>query len=444
MRHTTRLLTAATSLLFLLAACGSGSGPLIPDLPATSASAGGPATKTLPPARNYDPPVHFSQTGAVPMPPETGQGLIGLDGSARRPLPVVLVGTLAYIAATDRLLAVDTRTGQQLDSPITPRSGQSEPYQPSGFVGDNPAQRPLSTTVGGHRRLYTAFVVDMPGSGTTPKQPALELVGVEVPGLRAAARAVVPLEKWVSEPPYGVVAAPVFSDEHTVVVRVTDDSSDATTYAIDATSGKVLWKQDDFAARAVVGSTVVGELPGESYPAKTSGLSLSDGSIRWTKSDEARSVTILPGGPTTVVAYGETAGRANFLNLIDPATGAVLDSSSGAVSDVTCEYDGTSVTVCSQPAVYGDAWAAAFDATTHAWLWSLPDDKANRVAPTVTTVWHGAVYGYTRSGPVILDARTGADRATAPGTAPFVVDGDVGIADTPDTSGVLAAYPADG
>ncbi|MFD7446617.1 hypothetical protein [Streptomyces sp. NPDC059909] len=37
-------------------------------------------------------------------------------------------------------------------------------------------------------------------------------------------------------------------------------------------------------------------------------------------------------------------------------------------------------------------------------------------------VWHGAVYGVTTDGPVILDARTGKDREVRPGAVPFEVD----------------------
>lgn len=70
----------------------------------------------------------------------------------------------------------------------------------------------------------------------------------------------------------------------------------------------------------------------------------------------------------------------------------------------------------------------AFDATNAKMFWQLPDEAANRVAPTVTAVWHGAVYGGTANGPVVLDATTGADRSTAPGAAPSWVSEFGGIA----------------
>lgn len=61
--------------------------------------------------------------------------------------------------------------------------------------------------------------------------------------------------------------------------------------------------------------------------------------------------------------------------------------------------------------------------------WTLPDTGHTRVAPTVTAVWHGAVYGYTDHGPIVLDAATGTDRNDHPGIAavPLDADADAGV-----------------
>ncbi len=430
----------------VVAACGGGDFGI--EHPGPSRGGAGAAAPTadrpLPPARSYDPPVHFNPDAAAPLPDEASEGAFNLGGDLRKPLPVALVGTVAYIAATDHLLVVETRTGQQLGAPIRPESGSGVAYAPSGWAGDNPAEPPLPAAVDGSGRVYAAFIVDIPGSGTTPGHRSVELVGIEAPGARPVWRATVPLEQWASQTYDAVTAAPVWSDGRTVLVRVSSlgNSPDATTYAIDATSGKIRWKQDDFAARVVAGDTAVGEVPSASFPAKVSGLSLPDGGVRWTNTESAHNVSIFPGGPSLVVAYGQTLGSQNFLSLLDAATGTVKDSGSGSYNGITCQYDGASVTVCHQSS-FSRPWAAAFDTTTGDWLWTLPDNDANRVAPTITSAWHGAVYGTTQSGPVILDARTGADRATAPGAAPFIVNGNVGLALDPNESD-LWAFPADG
>ncbi|SQD96917.1 conserved hypothetical protein [Parafrankia sp. Ea1.12] len=419
-RRSARLLASIACVLMFVAACGGGGFDIEHPSPSRGgAGADAPTTdRPLPPARSYDPPVHFNRDAAAMLPDEASEGAFSIGGDLRRPLPVALVGTVAYIAATDHLLVVETRTGQQLGAPIRPESGSG--------------------------RVYAAFIVDIPGSGTTPGHRSVELVGIEAPGARPVTRATVPLEQWASQTSGALAAAPVWSDGRTVLVRVSrfGDSPDATTYAIDATSGKIRWRQDDFAARVVAGDTAVGEVPSESFPAKVSGLSLSDGGVRWTNTESAHDVSIFPGGPSLVVAYGQTLGSQNFLSLLDAATGTVKDRRTGSYNGVNCQYDAASVTVCYQ-GLFGSPWAAAFDTTTGSWLWGLPDSDANRVAPTITSAWHGAVYGTTRSGPVILDARTGKDRATAPGAAPFIVNGNVGLALDPNESD-LWAFPADG
>lgn len=448
MRRSARLLTSIICVLMVVAACGGGDF----DIERPSPSRGGAGADTpptdgpLPPARSYDPPVHFKTDTAVLLPDEASEGAFSIGGHLRRPLPVALVGTVAYIAATDHLLVVETRTGQQLGAPIRPESGRGVAYAPSGWAGDNPAEPPLPANVEGSGRVYAAFIVDLPGSGTTAGQRGIELVGIEAPGARPVWRATVPLEKWASQASSrALTAAPVWSDGRTVLVRVSSPGSlpdDATTYAIDATTGKIRWKRDDFAARVVAGDTAVGEVPSKFTPAEISGLSLSDGSIRWTKTESALDVGVFPGGPSLVVTLGQGVGTYNVLSLLDAATGTVKASGKGSYNDISCQYDGASVTVCHQEP-FGHPWAAAFDTTTGAWLWSLPDDEANRVAPTITSAWHGAVYGTTQNGPVILDARTGEDRATAPGAAPFIVNGNVGLALDPNESD-LWAFPADG
>ncbi len=91
----------------------------------------------------------------------------------------------------------------------------------------------------------------------------------------------------------------------------------------------------------------------------------------------------------------------------------------------------------------GSGVVLAVDATSAQLLWKLPDDSGHRVAPDVSTVWHGLVYGKTTNGPVILDARTGADRPGTPGAAPSVVDGYAGLA-LGDKRDTLFAYPTTG
>ncbi|MFB9905756.1 hypothetical protein [Allokutzneria oryzae] len=67
-----------------------------------------------------------------------------------------------------------------------------------------------------------------------------------------------------------------------------------------------------------------------------------------------------------------------------------------------------------------------YDAKTAQQLWTLPDQAANRVAPSsITVAWHGALYGKVGGGPIVLD--------------PFWVSRYAGIA--VDKNGTPKAYP---
>jgi hypothetical protein len=48
----------------------------------------------------------------------------------------------------------------------------------------------------------------------------------------------------------------------------------------------------------------------------------------------------------------------------------------------------------------------------------------------VRVAWHGALYGHTTNGPIVLDARAGTDLEAQPGLIPFLVSARYAIGDT--------------
>ena len=78
----------------------------------------------------------------------------------------------------------------------------------------------------------------------------------------------------------------------------------------------------------------------------------------------------------------------------------------------------------------GENLLIAVDAYNGTELWRITRDTG-RVVPTVTTAWHGMVYGYTDNGPVVLDGRTGADHPTPSPDAPILVNGYFAITAAP-------------
>jgi hypothetical protein len=378
---------------------------------------------------SFDPPTRFDTHSAVTLPKESGGGRISLGRQVEGALPIALYKTAAYVASPDRLQVVNTLTGK-VEAVNKP---DHEPANTPGsgvFVGEDPTTPPTVVNVGGTALVLVPFVVKVPGQGTTPARRAVELVGVDAQSGRKAWSTMLELAPWANEESTTVTAAAVGTAGNTLVVRVfaiSDGGSEAT-YAIDLQTRRIVWKQERFGAYAVTGTAVVGAATRDSVgtQVKVAAVSVTDGRSLWAAPKDSYELTITPAGPTLVVAKGRDYGSgAHFLQLLDAASGAVKDSGSVDYSAVDCQYDGISVTVCARS---DGSFAAAFDARTAKWLWTLPDRRANRIAPRMTAAWHGAVYGTTPNGPVVLDARTGTDKDTSPGIAPYLVDGQVGIA----------------
>ena len=205
----------------------------------------------------------------------------------------------------------------------------------------------------------------------------------------------------------------------------------------------MLWSADGVAVDAVLadgpaGGTALGvaTAPGASRAYAESRVVALDAVTGLRRPDVAgglggqvlRAPEITPAGPGLAVVSGRTAATtlaapSASLRFVDARGAEVRTVDVGSsYTPPRCVWDEAATTVCG-----GDTRVFAVDATTAAPLWELPDAGANRVAPRLTTAWHGAVYGTTVNGPVVLDARTGADRDTRPGAAPVLVNAYLGL-----------------
>ena len=112
--------------------------------------------------------------------------------------------------------------------------------------------------------------------------------------------------------------------------------------------------------------------------------------------------------------------------LLDVATGAapagMTAEVSGRLADGRCVYDQRSVVVC-----VGEKDMSGVDAESHSILWTISGTDATRNVPDLDTAWHGAVYGRAGTNYVVLDARTGQDRATFDGPGVYVVNEYAGL-----------------
>ncbi|MFG3104929.1 hypothetical protein ACGFZL_31035 [Streptomyces sp. NPDC048182] len=84
----------------------------------------------------------------------------------------------------------------------------------------------------------------------------------------------------------------------------------------------------------------------------------------------------------------------------------------------------------------------ALDPANWTRLWAISEDDESRLMPSVSAVFHGAVYGETENGYAVLDARTGKDRGSGPGSPPFSVNEYAGLFRA--TLGTIEVHPAVG
>jgi len=368
---------------------------------------GGGRSGTAPTAApRFDPPRQFDLGSAVDLPREA-------DGD---PPPVVLDGFTAYVALPGRLQAIDTRTGA-VRAERAPQAAPSTPVP----------RAPVLARVGDQDAVVAAFAVSVPGHGTTVGHDAVELVvlarGTFTPLLGGRFDLPPTLGDAGRLRSADVVA--VTGEVAVVGVEVGPDR-EPSTYAFDLHGGRVRWRVPGLAAGYPENRLVVGVLHRDGG-SQVAAVSAQDGRPVWTAGRTGGTVTVARGGRAFVAAVTVATGSGErSLTFYETATGraAVRRAVPGGV---TCRFDDRLTTVCWN-ADAGEPWAAGFDATTAGTLWELPDAAAGRVAPRVTTVWHGAVYGTTENGPVVLAAPTGRDRTgPAPNVAPDLVNDVVAV-----------------
>ncbi|MFJ6722240.1 PQQ-binding-like beta-propeller repeat protein [Streptomyces sp. NPDC091259] len=358
------------------------------------------------------------------MPWEASSGLLSVGGTwlyAAR-MPVALHQQMAYVATEDRLLAFDTTYAESKS--ITPGA---EPLTPLTRNNRNYAAPPV-VTQGPSPLVLAPFVTRQAGVGTQAPRTSTELVAADAATGKLAWRTSVPVPDWTKDVSGRLAVSVVGTAGNVAVFTITHEDvvyAASTSYAVDLTTHRVLWSRDMLKASAIAGGVVVGEerkFPTDDYSTAV-GYDLASGAERW-RGEELYAVDMQPAGPNLVflTARSKSDYRLTYRRFLDPATGAVKQNGLPP-GGPRCDHDGAAAVVC-----FGGDHVVGFDATTGATLWQLPDNAAGRIAPQVTSVWHGRVYAKTGNGTVALDARTGADMPTQPGIAPDLVNGYTGIA----------------
>lgn len=388
---------------------------------------------------SHDPPLRFDSLSAITLPPEASDSRISLGGELRYPLPVVLHGVTAFVGAPERMLAVDTERGGDVLAVFAPDGEPLQRSGSSGWVGSNSAGAPVVGEVDGRPVVLAAFTTRHAGVGTQRSRRYAEVVEVDAGTLARRWITQIEISDEMSIYSGPVVAVVVGILPGRAVVEVSqDDRHDL--HLIDLKNGKIVWSKPNHGPSVVAGNVIVTvvdknpDLRGFSLV----GLASADGRELWSDNSYGQDIKVGPSGGGIVVVSG--AADNLYLRMVDPTDGAIKsvieqEGSLGRTQlGVDCLFDQKTSMVCSMD----DRWLSMFDTSSRKWLWRLPDDSAGRVAPKVNFAWHGAVYGETRDGPVVIDAMTGKDREVNPGITAYHVNQYVGIGPDPQGSGVAA------
>jgi hypothetical protein len=412
------LLAAAALVGVTLTACGSGED--------SKAAGGAPAAAASKPAGAsrpvHDPPAKFATKGAR-MP--DGLADDASDGEFVRPPSVTLYGSTAYVGAFDHVQAIDTANGH-----VTATIEPEGKAMAESAGASNKAGAPAVVTIGGTPALVTTFLVEQSGTGTQADHTAVE-IAVSDPGTaKVRSRLTLRLPAWADDSIHGLTATVVGADGNIGVVTVSDNDFEALTYGVDLKAHRQVWVHDDFKTTAVAAGTAVGWST-DVNDEHAIGYDVATGERRWQDErmvENTEKLTVA--GPNFVLLQGKGwASETDFLYLLDPTTGKTERRLPAGLSEGTCVYDEKGTLVCHGTGEDTDGpVACGLDATTGKTLWQLPDKQADRIAPKITTAWHGRVYGRTDNGPVALDARTGKDLPARPGIAPVLVNGSAGLA----------------
>ncbi len=371
----------------------------------------------------FDPPTSFDFGDGPGTGDALDEGVQPSTSSPTRQRPAIsLKDTTAFVTTEDGLKAVDVVTRNTLWS-----AASTIPASKSGFGSETAA--PLPAHFHGVDAVLVAFSRYVPGTGTSRGRNVIEVLAADSTTGKTVWSAQVdlvetPLDKEAvsrdeSLLADGVRAAQVVAvDDQSVVV-----SDDETTYVVDAGSGQLRWTRAGFHAMQLVDGIVAGAEAPTYGERQLAGYGASDGSPRWSAVHTESRAVASSAGPG-LLAMSASDG---FV-IVDARAGTVrAHPGPGAyVHPWHCDFDGTSIILCNDQQFGQTHSIAALDASSMKWLWSITPTQGGRLVPQVTAVWHGLVYGNTPNGNVILDARTGADRAT-PSLAPFLVNAYVGI-----------------
>ncbi|MYR45882.1 PQQ-binding-like beta-propeller repeat protein [Streptomyces sp. SID5910] len=411
-----RLILVAGLALALTTACGSSGGdggPQRGTSPSSSADRRTPA-----PAKAYDPPLKFAE-GL-----EDRHYVAGGTGEGK--WSVSLEGTTVFAVSDDELRAMNALNGEELWS-VKPQGTLAEDTD----YGTEAVGSPELIDVDGKTAVLAAFSITEPGTGTVPDRALLELTAVAADsGKRLWTTQLERPEGEEEGEPY------VAGASDSAVVLSFGGNGSAVTMGVSLTTRKASWTEKGFYADFVDAGIVVGRGGADSVfggGMSVEGRRIDDGSTAWTYKDHLNSAELAPagGGLFTADVDAPFEQDADIATLLTTATGkspAGFQAAApfGHPTDLTC-WAGEGTALLCEVAEKFDKKVVAVSPGNWKELWSVTDEDESRLMPSISTVFHGAVYGSTENGSVILDARTGKDKAASSEGTPFTVNEYLGL-----------------
>ncbi|MEV0188344.1 PQQ-binding-like beta-propeller repeat protein [Kitasatospora purpeofusca] len=319
---------------------------------------------------------------------------------------VAIEGATAWIATVDSLTAHDTGTGTATEIPPG-----------AGLVSGVTVGAPVVADITGTTAVLSVIPFSTPGTGTQVAKNGIRL-------LVADAHTCTLL--WSADLP-----TPGFDDKSTLRIAGVDGGTAVIVngrdiVAVDLVKHQPAWSKENMSKSVQVVAVGAGHVaviePNDFSEYQVNAFRVTDGTLDWTEAKEER-LSAIPAGPGRImVTRNKTARPVNAL--VDLATGRHISEIQRDLVPDRCIDDGKSVLVCTKESA-GPLTAVGINSADGKVLWQLPTDE--RVAPYVTAVWHGTVYGRVDNVCLMLDAVTGEDRPGQLPDSPDLVDAHIGV-----------------
>jgi hypothetical protein len=355
--------------------------------------------------QTFDPPLVFNKQPVAELP---GSVLSAATDGINNYYQATLEGTVLYQITDTAVSALDVETAQP-----------KWEVHPDGLTTNINSHNAAPAVVDG--KVYAAFESTVPGHGTTPEQPAITVVVVDAASGQTALTIQVPTP---DADPAGALASRGPTKVFGVSGELIAVNRGAGTFVLDANTKALKWQRKGFIIRGVRDDMVIGvntePKPDRGYD-EVVGLRIGDGTQAWAV-PETPPVAVSPAAPHLVLVNTEKS--VYFLSTSSGAVRSTLPQTGGTalLGGTWCGYDDRSMVVCKG---LDDLYGIDPNAPSKR-KWTIKESSGREI-PEISAVFHGAIYGKTSNGPIVLDAVTGADKPDSPVLIPTFVNEHVGI-----------------